>query len=1151
MLEKFSEQKALRIFFLIIFSFASSISLAQSITLSEKDATLEKVFRDIRRQSGLNFFYEYSVIERAGKISIEIKNASVDETLSECLKNTNLTYSIVGKTVAIKLNPSTIKSHQLDEKLNIHGKVLDENGLPLAGVTITIKGTSRKFFTNEHGEFDIKEIENNTVLVFSSINTQSFEYSLDGQKDFTVRLKYRSTELGQVSVQLSNGYQTIPKDRSTGSYEFIDSKLIERSVSPDLMSRLQFVTSGLLYDNQNFSIRGRSTILSNRTPLIVVDNFEYSGDINNINPNDVENVTILKDAAAASIWGAKAGNGVIVITTKKGKYNQKPHVTLNSNFSFIEKPNLLAQPLMTSGDYINTEKFLYQNGYYQYYIGFPNYFNFAPVTPVALLLDNVANGIITQAEADKQISTYEKLDVRNDFQKYFYRNAFLQQHSLSLSGGSDIQHYYVSVGYDDNKSNLVGNANNRITVDASNTYSLAKNKIDVTTRLVFTQTRNQNNGFSYNSSIYPYAQFADSKGNPLPLLKYTQSFLDTAGQGKFLDWSYYPIIDQKLNNNILNGQDLQANLSVNYRVFKNLELQANYLYAKGSIDGKTLYPIQSFYTRDLINQYSQVNPDGSIYHPIPLGAIEDLNTSNYISQNFRSQINFSKNWNDKHQLNAIAGFEINDVHSTSLADRFYGYDDDHATSIPVDYVTNWTNFVSQNSQPIPNYQIQKDLTDRYVSYYVNAAYTLLEKYTLSASARKNASNLFGVNENQKGIPLWSVGAGWNVSRENFYNWSWLPYLRLRATYGYSGNVDKSVTAFLVTVQNGLDNYQLTQSNVLSPANPLLRWEMDGMFNLGIDFGTKANRISGSLEYYYKNGKDLMGLEQLALSTGVATPTGSHAIKKNSASLEGNGIDLKINSKNFDGKFKWNSLFLFSLSYDHIKDYKNANSTVTDYVFGRNPVIGKPVSALYAYKSTGLDTAGNPIGFLNGKTSTDYSSIISSKDLSSVVYVGPQQPPIYGSLINTFGFGNLSVSVNITYRFGYYFLKPSINYATLFNGTVGSKDFENRWQKPGDEKKTNVPGMIYPDDPQRDQFYQYSSVLAEKGDNIRLQDLQINYDFNKSKISKLPFENVRLYCFITNLGIIWKANKDHLDPNTAPFASYPEQKQISFGCKIDF
>ncbi|TAN01569.1 MAG: SusC/RagA family TonB-linked outer membrane protein [Chitinophagaceae bacterium] len=1040
----------------------------------------------------------------------------------------------------------------------ISGMVLSaKEGTPLVGAIVKVKNKAIGTVTNTEGKFNLQVITLPDTLIVSRIGFHQEQTVIknSAENPIIIRLEPSNTQLQEVTV--STGYQQIPKERATGSFDFIDNKLLNRSVSPDILGRLKGISSSLLFDshignNLGFSIRGLSTIFANSQPLIILNNFEYDGDINDINPNDVESITILKDAAASSIWGAKSGNGVIVITTKTGKYNSAPRVSFNSNVTITGKPNLFYIPTMSSSDYIGVEEYLFNQGYYDGTLTDPN---FPPVSPVVEILNNQRNGSTSASEATAQINALKSHDVRSDYLKYFYQTSVNQQYAINLSGGGANQRYYVSAGYDNDLNNLVGNQYKRTSVNANNTYSLINHKLDIMTGILFTQTYTKNNGLnplqitSGGGSLYPYAQLANSKGDALPIAQYNQDYLDTVGEGQLLDWNYRPLDEIRLADNNTTGTDYQVNLGITYKLTPYLSVTGKYQYGRGQTDHQIYHSEQTYYTRNLINLFTEFTPNGTVY-PVPLGGILDMNSSSYTSQNGRLQLNYNKTWKGKNQLSAIAGTEIKNLNTNQNSYRLYGYDNRYATSTPVDFANFYPTFINGSQQLIPNTQGIGSLTDRYVSYYMNASYNYDNRYTVSVSGRRDASNLFGVKTNQKWVPLWSSGLSWNISNEQFYHLEWLPFLKARVTYGYNGNIDNSVAALLTAQIQGYNNFGQLQSFVINPPNPELRWERTSAFNAGLDFATVKDRISGTIEYFRKRGIDLIGSASLPPSTGLLSFMG------NTADMKGNGLDLTVNTENIDRIFKWNTTFLFSIAKNKITDYKAQLPSISSYIlpsYGFNPKVGGPVNALYSYKWAGLDDAGNPQGYLNGKLSEDYASIINSSDVSNMGYNGSSVPVMFGSLRNTFSWKQLSFSFIITYKWGYYFRRPSINYYNLFTGSnPGSRDFDKRWQKPGDEKLTDVPAMIYPADPNRDQFYLYSSTTIENGDNIRLQDVQLSYNVNRGQFKRFPFKNIEVYVYASNLGLLWKANKAGLDPDYASsLYSYPPAKSLSAGIKIDF
>jgi hypothetical protein len=350
------------------------------------------------------------------------------------------------------------------------------------------------------------------------------------------------------------------------------------------------------------------------------------------------------------------------------------------------------------------------------------------------------------------------------------------------------------------------------------------------------------------------------------------------------------------------------------------------------------------------------------------------------------------------------------------------------------------------------------LFSRSVSAYTNAAYIYNDRYTVSLSARKDGANIFGTSTNNKWKPLWSAGFKWDLDKELFYHLDWLPELKFRITYGYQGNVNNSIAGVLTTVTSStLDRYLLPYSTILNNPNPDLRWEKIGQTNIALDYALKNDRISGTIEYYLKKGTDIIGETELPPSSGVTS------ISANTADIKGRGFDISINTRNLSGKIEWTTAFLFSYAHEWVTKYKIPPSTIDLYVNGGiNPIVGKPVNALYSYRWAGLDpNSGNPQGYLNHQVSTNYAQLTTSTNLDDMIYEGPRVAPYFGSLTNSFRWKDLSFSFLIIYKFGNYFRRPSINYSSLFSGNPGHTDYTLRWQKPGDEKFTNVPSFVYP------------------------------------------------------------------------------------------
>jgi len=1040
--------------------------------------------------------------------------------------------------------------------VKLTGRVIDSaTGKALYRATVYIKSSGIKTATNKDGEFTLVSNVSKEILVVSYLGYKTAEIPFNSVNNapYKVMLSTGQGVLSEVSI-VSTGYQNIPKERATGSFALVDSALLNRSVSTNILDRMNGVTSGVLFNNtsnlqygqSSIEIRGRATLFSNATPLIIIDNFPYDGDPGNINPNDVESITVLKDAAAASAWGSRSGNGVIVITTKKGNLNDAPTVSFNANTTVGAKPNLYYLPQLTSAQYIGVEQYLFNQGAYDNAIST----GYQALSPAVTIFNNATNGSISKADSLSEIDQLKGYDSRQQLLKYFYRPSVDQQYQASVSGGGTNQKYFFSAGYDKNLNNAVGSNYDRITLNGSNTYYFLNKKLELFTNIVYTGSTTKS-GPTLSSTDYPYDQLAGANGNPLAIANTLNiPYASTAGNGALLSWLYKPLqeLEDGYSGTTSSLTDYRINLSLSYKIMKGLKASALYNYEKGITNVSNLNELQSYYTRNLINTFTEIDPvSGALTYPVPMGAILNSSESNISSNNGRFQLNDDHNWGNN-AISAIAGTEIKDYTTFNNSYTLYGYNSETATdqNQEVNFTAYNPYFYGYNTAQIPTNTSESGTTNRFFSVYFNGSYTYDDRYILSLSARKDESNLFGVAANQKGVPLGSAGLAWIVNKESFYAMDWLPQLKLRATYGYTGNVNTSVSAYLTaTGGNIAQTYNTYASTIVNPPNPSLRWEVDRNIDFGVDFETKDNRISGSIDYWQKAGLDLIGSSPIAPQTGVTLYTG------NSANTLTNGVDLQINSVNLNGKLKWYTTFLYNYDQNKVTEYKVSNGTNLNVVSANynNPLQGYPYYAIFSFKYAGLTATGDPQGYLNGKVSTDYTSMMNSTNRAELVYNGSATPTSFGSLRNTFIYQAFDLSFNITYKLGYYFRRASLNNGTLYSAGPNSyqmADFDNRWQKPGDELHTDVPALIYPDNIYRDDLYTYSNILIVNADNIRLQDLRFGYTIHKTPY--LPFRNLNLFTYINNIGILWRANKYHLDPDYPN--SIPAVRTIAFGIKAD-
>jgi len=1047
----------------------------------------------------------------------------------------------------------------------ISGRVTGENGVPLTGAVIKMVNGRNTAIAGNDGKFSLSvtKLPDTLLVTYTGYTTFRSFRSASATPSIIVNMQPMASALDEVLV--STGYESLPKERSAGSFAKLDEALVNRRVSTNAIERLEGVVPGLVFNRNtaaaasgkpDISIRGQSTIFANAQPLIVVDNFPYDGDLNNINGADIESITVLKDAAAASIWGARSGNGVIVITTKKGKRNAPLSMNFSTSLNFGQRPDLYYSPaFIPSSEFISLEQELFSRGYYDADLASVSR---PVVSPVVELLARRRSNLITQSDLDAQLGKLRTIDYRDDISSNLYRPSLNQQYAFSLSGGAANSSYAVSLGNDINRNNVVGNDYSRQTMTSQFSIFPMKN-LFLSFGLAYTKSNTHNNGvtnINANSGklMVPYAALWDSAGNPAALVHdYRKGYLDTAGAGQLLDWSYRPLSEQR-NNDLTSGlTDTRINMGAGYSFPFGLKLEVRYQYEGSESFTRSYYGPGTYQDRHLINSFTSI-AGATVTRPVPLGGLLDKSFNSLRSHRGRAQLNYAYKA-VKHQVTALAGAEISQVTTDRSAHRWYGYDNDISSHISVDYVTSFKQYVTGGTAKIPNSDVLGQTDNRFISYYSNAAYTYNDKYTVNASARVDKSNYFGVDANNRKVPLWSAGAVWAFDKENFYPIKWLPKLRFRASYGYNANYIPSLTAYTTATYSSSSIFYsgLPFANITSPANPSLRWEKIRMINFGVDFALNGGRLSGSLEYYHKNGIDLAGESPLSPSTGFATYTGNYA------KTAGDGFDITLsNSIPFNRSLSINNTVIVSGIWEKVTAY-SVTGTANNYIINSYgnasnvyPLEGKPLYSLYALRWAGLDpNTGEPQGYLNGKVSKDYANIIAGTTVDSMNFQGRTRPPLTASWRPEFSWKQWSLSFLFVGKFDYVFRRSYLSYNGLYSTWNMHSDYLLRWQKPGDEQFTDVPSIQYPPvNSQREQFYGTSEVVTEKADNIRLQDIRLSWRYARSLHPRLPFQSVDCFLYANNVGIVWRANYKGLDPDLYAGAM-PLPRALAIGLTIHF
>lgn len=1132
---------------------------AQQLKLSFKDTPLKSVLDEISNQTGYNFVYSEYMVNSQKTVTIlyeKTPEEPLNLVLDKIFNGTNIIYKITGKQVALTLKSIDGKVKSQRVTYIIKGVVTDDGGETIPGVAVKNKTTGKIVAADLDGKYQIEAQEGDNIL-FSSIGMADKTITLIGKKEvLDIALHPDAIALEDVIV---TGYQTLSKERSAGSYKIVKgSDVSDRaSFNGSLISSLEGVSTGLSMTGNNESkkvlMRGVNSVNSNQSVLYVLDGvaIEAENVENMVNSNDIANITFLKDATAASIWGARAANGVIVLTTKSGSNSgKKIEISYDGSFKYDGLPNHDYYNYMSPDKFIRNTQEIFNGTEYPFSSVTSTTNGFADnVVPVVFPHEMVMYNYIRtgdQQTYEKELARLSAVNNRAQIEKYLMAKALQTNHSLAFTGGSDFHKYYGSFMYNYNQ------ANNR---DKSNKYVLNLRqdfnftkwlKLDVTFNLMM----NDNNMATQPSegnfqSMVPYMMLLGDNGE---YLSHSDIYFYAPEREKMelqsgINLNYLPMEDIN-SNSFKKIRDLNAriNAGMNIKLHKSLTFDTRFQYQRNTQRAETFSAQQMYSVRkQRVNFTSYPTKEGEqgVQHLPSSGGIFENGSANKNEWTFRNQLLYNHDFNNKHQLTALAGFEVRGLKTNAYMNKNYGYNPQTMTYTPFNtkdletfgvinpilrlQPSKTVNYLSSSGLFKAN-----EIETRYVSFYANAAYTYLSKYTVNASVRVDQSNLFGTSPDIQFKPLWALGASWNLSKENFLKEAkFINNLNLRGSYGLGGNCpnvgDGGPYNLLTSKSNA--KYPGIGYIIKSPANDNLVWEKTQTFNIGVDFALLNNKLSGSFEYYNRRTTDLLS------SSKVDPTTGWQTAYVNAGSLYNKGVEILLESVNISTKkFQWRTTLTISHNKNKVTSIYNQTGYTALNLPSQDFVEGYPAYAIFAYKWAGLDQMGDPQVY-NGEEKVKKNTQI--KEMESVEYLGSSQPKWYGAFMNTLSFYNFDLSFKLIYNFGSK-IRNDVN--NFYSGRIGTNlkaDFDNRWRNPGDELTTNVPSYIANTnaDTQRRSaglLYANSNINVLDGGYVKLRDIIISYSLPKNICNKLMAENIRIKCQLGNLFTI-ACNKEGIDP----------------------
>ncbi len=1075
---------------------------------------------------------------------------------------------------------------------HIEGMVRDDEGEPLPGAIVRVKDGSAQVITDADGHYVISVPTTACQVEYSYLgmlsHTADFPQGTADQKQ-NVKL-VSDNHLSEVVV---TGYQTISKERATGSYTIINSKDIESRHAASLSQALEGLVAGMQGNDDGrggkaFTIRGVSTMNADTQPLIVIDGFPIMDNpshgakdnpnlnaLERINTDDIESITFLKDAAAASIWGARSANGVIVITTKKAQ--KQWTIDASTQLTIARKQDVAhLTNLATASQMINYQRWMFEKqmmsgGYTQ---NMSNLYNSMTLSEL-LLYQGMNWGTISTDDMNRQLSALAALDNRKQIKDEMLNNPLQSQTNFSLSGSVGNWNTRFSAEFEHEKGDFIGSRDNTWKLDWQNDYRLNKHiAVNVGLNLVNANSHSSQISLQDLSILSPYEMLLNSDGT------YASHFHSSYNSDvlSMFDWNGFTY--HNMNYNLLQEARTRTQRTTNTQwrtqvglqidIIEGLRFNSRFQYESSRYKQRDTNKEESFYTRYQVNYFTPGDLTGNAIGQtvLPTGDILVNRQGKNHSTLFRNDLTFDHVLGEKHAINAVVGNEVSNYYYESWTNPYlFGVTNGHGgTQGQAGYFDTMdgsqstiTGVPAEGKEHI----FESWNHNRFVSFYGNASYMYDERYGLSVSARSDASNLITSEPKYRWSPLWSVGAMWNMANEAWLKDSkWVNRLTLRLTYGQNGNAATSSSAR--TTINTQANYPdewtgVYPGKIHDYGNPTLRWEKTAITNIGLDFSFFNDHLYGSIDYYHKKSTDVLG------SVAIAGVNGTTYATFNNAEMLNKGVELTLGAMGTIGDFTLRGMLTYAYNKNEItKLYTEANN-LSDFL-NSYYIPDYPISPIFTFQYGGLqngiptmvDTDGNHYNL------NDYS-----------IYYMPWQPLLHyqGTTVAPHTAGlNLSVqwktltlSAFLNGRFGHKMTMPQFTYDYITSW--GSKtntlaQVANLMDASGNvitNPKGALPLPTVDDAGEPIGVMYYGSwsmyrnsfdLVTDDASYIYLSEINLNYQLPHSWLGSGWVKDISVFGKMENIGLIWSANSKHYHPEYLP-GSYRPELAFSLGASIRF
>ncbi len=1133
----------------------------KTVTLGFKQEKLFNALLALEEKSGFQLVFPGEPVNAAHQVNLQEGERTVAATLQLILQGTDLNFKQTGKTIVLFLEKKETDILESKQTVTVRGSVKDDKGEPLPGAVVMPKDETKinGTVTDVDGNFLLSGVSANEILLISFLGYETVEVAIEGRTSISVTLQPGAKMLEELVV---TGYQSIARGKVTGAVSTVNSNALQERYTTNIMSNLEGRVAGLVTDGDNITIRGTGSLHAVNNPLVVVDGLPIEGSWHDLNPYDIESITVLKDAAATAMYGSRASAGIIVITTKKPREEGRISVDVQANFTIHQKRNLdyADNFFMTPEQQVDAEAGYYKYKYLTEETAVNNRVSFRdntlnknnPFSPVQYAYYRLGENQTTESEVNDLLGELRQNNYAKEYGEQILRNQLVQQYNIAVRSMSDKYQSSLVLNYKQDNLGYINENDNRFTIFYKGEYKMAKwLNLNFGVNSILQDSHYSSYDGWLNKARDPFSEFAYSR-----LVNDDGSHADHTrfGNGLFTDDpafrpTHYNALDEmSYDQTRYERQSSRYNGGLLFYIMEGLTAQGQFIYETERNNSSRLSEAESYLMRMMRNAYTR-NNGGSWEYMIPEtgGRLVTENRKGDFWTT-RGQLNYSRLFAQKHAVDLLAGVEFRQTRYKGNRGLLMGYDDQLQTqntanmdlvelrawqTNPYYYDMNTVSFfglIESGLGLIPEER------HRFASGYGNLTYSFNDKYNLFGSFRKDYADVYGLNSKYRGKPLWSVGASWVASDETFMkNNQWINYLKLRGSYGITGNIVQNVTSIMVASTNIPVNTwtQQPRARIDRPANPFLTWEKTATTNIGLDFGLFQSRLRGALDFYYKNADDVYALKTLEPTTGFSE------MWLNMAGLYNKGVELDLTYDWFPqrgrDRFDWTSSLTMAYNQNEITHVESLAKTAGGLVGDYKYMEGYPTSAMWSYRFGGLTDEGQRM-YLDKDDSKLTGNQISGKDTDAVIFSGQREPKITMGLSNTLRYRGFSLAVMAVY-YGDYMMR-SLQAGTLSSpvgaynpGTMASYLLD-AWTPENTD--TTVPGIFQYDRTSNTDgggAYNYLDIYVQPADFIKIRNIVLGYDLPQQWTGRIGMQYANLRFQIDNLPVIWTKNRVGVDPET--------------------